>query len=142
MAAPKKLLVDVRTPAEYSTGFLSANLADAINIEYQLIDQLPQILSEQGIDSEKTDDITLYCRSGRRSNIALQTLKELGYSNVRDIGGLEEARAVLKREEALRGLEIVEVVALDVPNGGQNEDKQKARDKSMAELLAGLEELN
>jgi rhodanese-related sulfurtransferase len=142
MAAPKKILIDVRTPAEYSTGFLSANLGDAINIEYQLIDQLPQILSEQGIELEKTDDITLYCRSGRRSNIALQVLKGLGYSNARDIGGLEEARAVLKREEALRGLEKVEVVALEVGKGGGGNDKQKSRDKSMADLLAGLEELN
>jgi rhodanese-related sulfurtransferase len=142
MAAPKKILIDVRTPAEYSTGFLSANLGDAINIEYQLIDQLPQILSEQGIELEKTDDITLYCRSGRRSNIALQVLKGLGYSNARDIGGLEEARAVLKREEALRGLEKVEVVALEVEKGGGGNDKQKSRDKSMADLLAGLEELN
>ena len=140
MAAPKKVLIDVRTPAEYSTGFLSANLSDAINVEYQLIDQLPQILSGQGIDLEKTDAITLYCRSGRRSNIALQVLKELGYSQVRDIGGLEEARAVLQKEEALQGLEKGDVVALEVESGGKAADKQKARGKSMADLLAGLEE--
>jgi rhodanese-related sulfurtransferase len=140
MVSSQKVLIDVRTPAEYSTGFLSADLSDAINIDFRSIDQLQSILSEQGIDIAKTDDITLYCRSGRRSHIALQTLKELGYSHARDIGGLEEARAILKREETSRGLEKGDVVALDVKREGSNDDNRKAREKSMADLLAGLEE--
>src|SRR5690242_12992026 len=92
----KQYLIDVRTPAEFAMG----PLQNAINIEYQLIDQLPSVVPSV----QKADAITLYCRSGRRSGIALQTLRSLGYSNVRDIGGFEEARATLEREEALRGL--------------------------------------
>lgn len=87
---PASLLVDVRTPAEFATGFLD----DAINIEYQDIDQLAH---RPGVS--KQDDITLYCRSGRRSAIALDTLKSLGFENVRDIGSFESAQETLRREK-------------------------------------------
>ncbi|OJD30251.1 sulfurtransferase [Diplodia corticola] len=87
---PSSLLVDVRTPAEFATGFLDG----AINIEYQDIDQL---LHRPGVS--KQDDITLYCRSGRRSAIALDALKSLGFEKVRDIGSLESAEDTLRREK-------------------------------------------
>ncbi|KAF2872688.1 hypothetical protein BDV95DRAFT_443618, partial [Massariosphaeria phaeospora] len=77
----QELLIDVRSPAEFATGALATNTTSAVNIEYQLIDQLPQIYSARGIEVGKSDAITLYCRSGRRSNLALQTLKGLGYTN-------------------------------------------------------------
>lgn len=140
MSTPNRVLIDVRTPAEYSTGFLLAENSDAINVEYQLIEQLPQILSERGIDLQKADAITLYCRSGRRSNIALQVLKQLGYSNVRDIGGFEEARAVLKQEEALRELEKRDVVGV-MELRTEDDGKRETRATSFRNLLAGLKEL-
>ena len=34
--------------------------------------------------------ILVYCRSGRRSAIAAQTLAELGYTNVKDFGGIND----------------------------------------------------
>ncbi|KAF2467083.1 uncharacterized protein BDR25DRAFT_305869 [Lindgomyces ingoldianus] len=128
MASPTaQHLIDVRTPGEFSTG----PLYNAINIEYQLIDQLSSIIPTV----QKSDAITLYCRSGRRSAIALQMLKDLGYENVRDIGGLEEARAVLKREEALREIGVNEKggVVKEVDAG-----KKEAREKSLGALLNGL----
>jgi rhodanese-related sulfurtransferase len=136
---PQHHLIDVRTPSEYSTGFLSLSSNPALNIEYQLISELPTVLSVQ-----KNDKITLYCRSGRRSNIALQTLRELGYSNVRDIGGLEEARAVLKREEmlgAVKGNTDVtssEVLSKDNNRKEEKDSKKEARKKSLGALLEGL----
>jgi rhodanese-related sulfurtransferase len=136
---PQHHLIDVRTPSEYSTGFLSLSSNPALNIEYQLISELPTVLSVQ-----KNDKITLYCRSGRRSNIALQTLRELGYSDVRDIGGLEEARAVLKREEmlgAVKGNTDVtssEVLSKDNNRKEEKDSKKEARKKSLGALLEGL----
>ncbi|KAF2796448.1 hypothetical protein K505DRAFT_323259 [Melanomma pulvis-pyrius CBS 109.77] len=151
MATPQTLLIDVRTPSEYSTGFLSSGHTEALNIEYQLIDQLPSIYAARGILVQKSDPITLYCRSGRRSNIALQILRELGYENVRDIGGLEEARAVLKREELLRlvrfkGDNSVEKGDNGVEKENEKEDekdegegeKKEARKKALGMLLNGL----
>ncbi|EUC32169.1 hypothetical protein COCVIDRAFT_26366 [Bipolaris victoriae FI3] len=103
--APQNLLIDVRTPSEFSTGYLTSDLSPTVNIEYQLISTLPAVYAEKGIQVAKDDRITLYCRSGRRSNLALQTLREMGFTNARDIGGLEEARRVLDREQVERQLE-------------------------------------
>ncbi|KAF2269263.1 hypothetical protein CC78DRAFT_307393 [Lojkania enalia] len=129
-------LIDVRTAAEFSTG----SLPNAINLEYQLIDQLPSVLAELGFEVRKSDAITLYCRSGWRSAVALQGLKNLGYENARDIGGLEEARAVLKREEAMRGLPVrkEQKVEMEVI---ENDGKKYLREKSLKKLLDSLKEL-
>jgi len=42
---------------------------------------------------DKSTEIVLYCRSGRRSGIAMETLRQLGYTHVRNAGGVAEARA-------------------------------------------------
>jgi rhodanese-related sulfurtransferase len=134
----KQLLIDVRSPAEFITGALASDLFSAVNIEYQKIAQLPEIYRELGVGVNKDDDITLYCRSGRRSNIALQTLRGLGYTNVRDIGGFEEARAVLKREEMTRAIGAeTKTARLQEKSEGEKE----ARVKSFGTLLDGLKGL-
>jgi len=66
------IIVDVRTKSEY----LSGHLVGAINIPYDQI-------SEDDLDKDKL--IFVYCKSGSRSQIAYETLTELGYS-VYDLG--------------------------------------------------------
>ena len=41
---------------------------------------------------DKSSEIVLYCRSGGRAGVAQQTLEGLGYTNVRNAGGIEEVR--------------------------------------------------
>ena len=76
------LWIDVRTADEYSQG----HVPGAIHIPYEVI---------AGRIGEVTQDkdalIYLYCRSGRRSGIALETLSEAGFTNAHNLGGLEEA---------------------------------------------------
>ena len=79
------LLIDVRTPAEYESG----HLPGASNINF---DEIGQRIAE--ITTNKDAPIFLYCKSGRRSGFAKQTLEELGYSNVINAGGLKD---VLRR---------------------------------------------
>lgn len=136
---PKELLVDVRSPAEFATGALSNDLYAAVNIAHQAIDQLPEFYMALGIDVDKTDNITLYCRSGRRSNIALRTLQGLGYTSVRDIGGFEEARAVLKREELGRVTGANEKVVMIREK--QHDQRRTSRARSFSTLLVGLKGL-
>lgn len=139
--APQELLIDVRSPLEFSTGPLISDIAPTINIEYTSIDRLPEIYAQQGIDVSKDDRITLYCRSGRRSDIAMKRLRELGWLNVRDIGGLDEARRVLDKETVARqldqmgGSEEVKVQDEVKSDGGEY-----GRRKSFGALLAGLKE--
>lgn len=72
------IVVDVRTPME----FLGGAYPDAINIS---LDEMEARLEEFG---DKDRDITLYCASGARSAYAQQILRQYGYTNVKNGGGL------------------------------------------------------
>lgn len=71
-------LVDVRTPQEYQ----SSHIEGAVNIP---LSEIPTRLKEFG-DSQKV--IVVYCRSGARSAQALTLLKEQGFSQVHNLGGI------------------------------------------------------
>ena len=70
------IVVDVRTKEEYETGHVKG----ALNIPYDEINE------EVALDKDKT--ILVYCRSGKRSKIAYDTLKELGYTVI-DLGAYD-----------------------------------------------------
>lgn len=72
------LIIDVRTPQEFSGGAYPG----ALNIP---LDTLPLHINELG---ELTREITVYCASGARSSYALQTLKQAGFTNVKNGGGI------------------------------------------------------
>ncbi|WP_199711943.1 rhodanese-like domain-containing protein [Alginatibacterium sediminis] len=74
-------MIDVRTLQEYQSG----HMRGAVNIPY---DQIQLQIAAQVPD--KSTPVLLYCRSGRRSGIAQQSLIALGYKNVVNIGGIEE----------------------------------------------------
>lgn len=70
------IIIDVRTKEEYE----ELHIKDAINIPYDKIDE--------NINIDKTKIIFVYCRSGNRSNIAYNTLINLGYK-VYDLGAFD-----------------------------------------------------
>ncbi|MCS7090583.1 MAG: rhodanese-like domain-containing protein [Verrucomicrobiota bacterium] len=75
-------ILDVRTPEEYH----QHHLPGAINVPLDAIHaRVPELFP----DRQQT--LFLYCRSGRRSNQALQELRQLGYTNVWNLGGLNRA---------------------------------------------------
>lgn len=81
------LVFDVRTAQEYSSG----HIKEAINIPYtEIANKIEKYAGD------KDQKILLYCLSGSRSGIALNTLKNLGYTNVENIGGYEDAKAYFK----------------------------------------------
>lgn len=82
----KEVLVDVRTAQEYAAGHIEG----AIHIEHP---DIAQLLSKPGIS--KDDKVILYCQTGRRSGIALNTLQSLGFHRVENAGGIEQARKTL-----------------------------------------------
>ena len=67
------IIVDVRTFEEYSEGHIKG----AINIPYDTIDE--------NVELSKDSKIKVYFKSGKRSKIAYDTLKKLGY-DVEDLG--------------------------------------------------------
>lgn len=73
------VIIDARTQAEYDSG----HIKNAIMIpEYEISEKAAKMLPD------KEQLILVYCRSGRRSKIAAQALVDLGYTNVKEFGGI------------------------------------------------------
>ena len=73
------IIIDARTQSEYDEG----HIPGAIMIpEYEIADRAEKELSD------KDQLILVYCRSGRRSKIAAEELVKLGYTNVKEFGGI------------------------------------------------------
>ncbi|PSU47925.1 rhodanese-like domain-containing protein [Photobacterium frigidiphilum] len=66
------ILIDVRSNDE----FMAGHLPQSINIPFDKIESITSF------SDDKSQIILLYCRSGRRAEIAEQTLKELGYNHI------------------------------------------------------------
>ena len=73
------IILDVRTQEEYDQG----HIPGAIVISHeQIADRAEEVLTD------KDQLILVYCRSGRRSKLAAQILAELGYTNIKEFGGI------------------------------------------------------
>ena len=65
--------------------FNSGHLQNAVNIPHDQI-----IEGIKAVSSDKNAPINLYCRSGRRAEVALNELKKAGYTNVTNHGGYDD----------------------------------------------------
>lgn len=75
----KCIILDVRTEEEYNEGHIKG----AILIpDYEISEKAESILTD------KNELILVYCRSGRRSKLASAELVRLGYTNVKEFGGI------------------------------------------------------
>ncbi|MDO4474937.1 MAG: rhodanese-like domain-containing protein [Eubacteriales bacterium] len=75
------IILDVRTPEEFS----ERHITDAINIPNEMIgtEEIQEL-------PDKEQLIFVYCRSGNRSRQASGKLVELGYTNIVEIGGIND----------------------------------------------------
>ena len=86
MGHPSFKIIDVRTPDEFSSGHITG----AINIDWNSNKQALRSLST-------TDTLLLYCRSGRRSQLAMTYLAEHGFQYLFHMeGGLIEWKKDIK----------------------------------------------
>ncbi|MBE8540131.1 rhodanese-like domain-containing protein [Geoglobus acetivorans] len=75
---PEFIIIDVRTPQEYS----QMHIDGAINIDFYS----PKFRDElNGLDKSKT--YLIYCRTGHRSGEALKIMDELGFEHVYEMEG-------------------------------------------------------
>jgi phage shock protein E len=75
--------LDVRSSSEYESGHIEGAIhLPHTNVTEQASSLLPN----------KDDEILIYCRSGGRAGKAEVILKELGYTNIKNIGGLADAK--------------------------------------------------
>lgn len=75
----KHIILDAREQDEFDEG----HIPGAILIPYTEIDNKAEAMLP-----EKNTQILVYCRSGRRSKIASESLAKLGYTNVKEFGGI------------------------------------------------------
>ena len=73
------IILDVRTEEEFAEG----HIQNAVLIpDYEIAEKAESVLTD------KEQLILVYCRSGRRSKLASEELVKLGYSNVKEFGGI------------------------------------------------------
>ncbi len=76
------ILIDVRSPEEFASGHAKG----AINFDVQRLGQgeMP--------DLAKSAKLKLYCRSGGRAELAKNILKQHGFSDVENLGGIDRIK--------------------------------------------------
>lgn len=83
------ILIDVRTPEEFASGHIEG----AVNISHDIIgNNIAEVVPD------KSTPIYMYCRSGRRVGVAMEILSGLGYTNMYNLGGFEEAKEKWNKE--------------------------------------------
>ena len=73
------IILDVRTQEEYDQGHIPGAI---------LIPDTEIKAKAENVLTDKEQMILVYCRSGRRSKLAAETLVELGYTNIKEFGGI------------------------------------------------------
>lgn len=73
------VIVDVRTPAEWRKGIITGS-------------RLQNVLEKDSFKTaianwDRSKSYLLYCRSGKRSQMALEEMKAIGFDNVHDLAG-------------------------------------------------------
>ena len=81
------VLLDVRTPDEYRQGHIPGSK----NVPLQSIDKVGDIIENKGTP------IFVHCLSGARSRQATAVLQQMGYSNVKNIGGISAYTGKVER---------------------------------------------
>lgn len=81
------VIVDVRTPQEYSEGHIDKT----VNIPLPLLSDSIEVL-------KKYENVVLICRSGGRASRAKKQLEESGFTNVYNGGGWQSLKAILEEK--------------------------------------------
>lgn len=77
-------LVDVRSKEEFNQGYIK----NSVNFPLDTIEQ---------IDINKDKKLYVYCYSGSRSAMAIRKLKQMGYTDITNIGGIKDYTKQLQR---------------------------------------------
>ena len=81
------VLLDVRQADEFNAGHIDG----AVLVPHDTI-----IEKVGAVVPDKSTPVYVYCRSGRRSAIAVEAMKKLGYTDLTDLGGMDEAEKRLR----------------------------------------------
>lgn len=77
-ATPGGMLLDVRTPQEYQGG----HVPGSVNAPLQTLG------SKDALPADRDTPLFVYCHSGARSSQAVRLLRQMGYANAKNVGGI------------------------------------------------------
>ena len=83
---PNSVLIDVRTSREYAGG----HVPKSVNVPLHKIDGIVSVAAD------KDAPLFVYCQSGLRSRQAVAELKNMGYTNVKNLGGITSYKGSLE----------------------------------------------
>lgn len=81
------ILLDVRTTEEYQSG----HIPQSINVPLHEIHKVAETISDHTIP------LFVYCQSGVRSSQAAVALSKMGYTEVKNIGGINNYRGKVEK---------------------------------------------
>ncbi len=76
------IVIDVRTPEEFDGG----HLAGALNINWESAEFMEAVSA-----LDKSANYAIYCRSGNRSGQAIDMMASMGFTNLTNLGSVDEA---------------------------------------------------
>jgi phage shock protein E len=88
---PATMLLDVRNAEEVSAASLGGDRGVITPLTHEG-DALNQAVKDHG----KDETIVVYCRSGKRANLAIVALEGLGFKKIMNAGGLNDMIATLE----------------------------------------------
>lgn len=86
-ATPNAVLLDVRTRGEYAEG----HIPDSCNLPLSDISDVKKVIPDQNTP------VFVYCLSGNRSGQAMTKMRNMGYQNVENIGGINSYRGKVEK---------------------------------------------
>jgi phage shock protein E len=86
------VLLDVRQADEFNAGHIDG----AVLVPHDTIAEKIGTVAP-----DKDTPVYVYCRSGRRSAMAVEAMRKLGYINLTDLGGMDEAKKHLRCSNTL-----------------------------------------
>ena len=84
---PSITLIDVRSPDEYAEGHIPV----AVNVPILSIGDIERVVPDR--------DALIYvsCQSGKRSERAIKAMRDLGYTNLENVGGIASWNGPVER---------------------------------------------
>ena len=89
LLATESLIIDVRTDNEWNNGYIE-------NAKHIPISELKKRLNE--IQAFKDQPVFTYCAAGKRAERAKNLLIENGFTNVTNLGGIQDASKELDKD--------------------------------------------
>ncbi|GAB1265812.1 hypothetical protein NBRC116493_01180 [Aurantivibrio infirmus] len=88
VSAAEEVWIDVRSIEEYN----KEHLEGVVHIPHtEVADKIASL------NLEKNTPIRLHCRSGGRAGIAQKSLEKMGYTDVVNVGGMDDAKKLMAK---------------------------------------------